>query len=92
MAILSDKDLRELIEDNNAVRVDRGPEINFDNQLGPSSFDLRLGYEFGVLETRKLKCIDTKKMGQYSDLKKKTSNYRGRYCGTSRRVCTWINA
>jgi len=24
MAILSDKDLRELIEDNNAVRVDRG--------------------------------------------------------------------
>lgn len=69
MAILSDKDLRQLIEDRDAVYVDRGPEINFENQLGPSSLDLRLGYEFGVLETRKLKCIDTKRMDQYSDLK-----------------------
>jgi dCTP deaminase len=69
MTILSDKDLKQIIKDKDAVYVDRGPEINFDNQLGPSSLDLRLGYEFGVLETRKLKCIDTKKMDQYSDLK-----------------------
>lgn len=70
MAILSDKDLQQLIEDKDAVYVDKGPEVNYGNQLGPSSLDLRLGYEFGVLETRKLKCIDTKRMDQYSDLKK----------------------
>ncbi|MFB6116310.1 MAG: dCTP deaminase [Candidatus Nanosalina sp.] len=69
MAILSDKDLRELIEEKNAVRVDRGPSIDEDLQLGPSSLDLRLGYEFGVLETRKVKAIDTRKMDNYSDIK-----------------------
>lgn len=79
MAILSDRDLRQLIEEKDAVYVDRGPEVNFENQLGPSSLDLRLGYEFGVLETRKLKCIDTKKMDDYPDLKnsKKTTPEEG---------------
>ncbi|MFB6200077.1 MAG: dCTP deaminase [Candidatus Nanohaloarchaea archaeon] len=70
MAILSDRDLKEIIKEKNAVQVEKGPEINYENQLGPSSMDLRLGYEFGVLETRKLSCIDTKKMEEYSDLKK----------------------
>jgi len=69
MAILSDKDLREIIEEKSAVRVDKGPEIDEDLQLGPSSLDLRLGYEFGVLETRKVKAIDTRSMGEYSDIK-----------------------
>lgn len=70
MTILSDRDIRELIEEENAVRVEEGPEIDIDLQLGPSSFDLRLGYEFGVLETRKIKAIDTRKMENYSDIKK----------------------
>lgn len=69
MAILSDKDLRKLIQEKNAVRVDRGPEIDEDLQLGPSSLDLRLGYEFGVLETRKVKAIDTREMNNYSEIK-----------------------
>lgn len=69
MAILSDKDLRKIIEDKEAVRVDNGPEIDEDLQLGPSSLDLRLGYEFGVLETRRVKAIDTRKMDEYSDIK-----------------------
>lgn len=67
MAILSDHDIRELIEQKNAVRVKEGPDINFDLQLGPSSFDLRLGYEFGVLNNRKLEMIDTKNMDKYGD-------------------------
>ena len=70
MAILSDKDMRELIKEESAVEVEEGPEIDFDLQLGPSSLDLRLGYEFGVLETRKVKALDTKEMNNYSDIKK----------------------
>lgn len=69
MAILSDKDLKKIIEEKNAVRVDKGPEIDEDLQLGPSSLDLRLGYEFGVLETRRVKAIDTRSMGDYSNIK-----------------------
>lgn len=68
MAILSDKDLREIIEEN-AVYVDEGPEIDRELQLGPSSFDLRLGYEFGILETRSIEAIDTRKMDDYGELK-----------------------
>lgn len=67
MAILSDKDLKKLIEDKNAVKVENGPELNHDLQLGPSSYDLRLGYEFGVLNTRKIEKIDTKNMEKYND-------------------------
>jgi len=70
MAILSDKDLREIIKNENAIEVENGPEIDFDLQLGPSSMDLRLGYEFGVLETRRVKALDTKGMNDYSDIKK----------------------
>lgn len=65
MAILSDKELKRLVKEENAVKVKEGPELSFDLQLGPSSFDLRLGYEFGVLNTRKLEMIDTKNMEQY---------------------------
>ncbi|PSG99652.1 MAG: dCTP deaminase [Nanohaloarchaea archaeon SW_4_43_9] len=67
MAILSDKDLRELIEEENAVEVKEGPELNHELQMGPSSYDLRLGYEFGILNTRKIEKIDTKNMERYKN-------------------------
>ncbi|EGQ43624.1 MAG: deoxycytidine triphosphate deaminase [Candidatus Nanosalina sp. J07AB43] len=69
MTVLSDKDMRELINKNNAVKVKEGPEVDLDLQLGPSSLDLRLGYEFGVLKTRRVKAIDTQSMKDYSDIK-----------------------
>lgn len=65
MAILSDKDMRKLIEDKDAITCSEG--LDMDLQLGPSSFDLRLGYEFGVLNTRKLEMVDTKDMSSYED-------------------------
>ncbi len=65
MAILSDRDIRELVEEKNAVYVKKGPDLDLDLQLGPSSLDLRMGYEFGVLNTRKLELIDTKDMEKY---------------------------
>lgn len=68
MAILSDKDLKKIIEEENAVYVDEGPEIDKELQVGPSSIDLRLGYEFGLLRTRKVQALDTKDMDQYSNL------------------------
>ena len=71
MTVLSDKDLRELIEDEGAVVTENGPDMDLDLQLGPSSLDLRLGYEFGVLETRKVKAIDTQRMDTYSDIKER---------------------
>ena len=70
MAILSDKDLEQIIEEKNAVYTDRGPEVDMDLQMGPSSLDLRLGYEFGFLETRRVKAIDTREMDNYSHIKK----------------------
>ncbi len=70
MAILSDKDLKEIIEEKNAVYCSRGPDIDYDLQLGPSSLDLRLGYEFGFLDTRKVKAIDTREMNDYGDIKR----------------------
>lgn len=72
MAILSDKDMRKLIEDENAVQCSEG--LDMDLQLGPSSFDLRLGYEFGVLNTRKLEMVDTKDMSSYEDYISKESH------------------
>jgi len=69
MAILSDKDLKEIIEKENAVYTSRGPEVNMDLQLGPSSLDLRLGYEFGFLDTRSVKALDTRKMDDYDKIK-----------------------
>lgn len=71
MTVLSDRDLRELIEDEGAVVTEDGPDMDLDLQLGPSSLDLRLGYEFGVLETRKVKAIDTQRMDTYSDIKER---------------------
>lgn len=68
MAILPDTDLKRIINDHQAVRVDEGPELDWDLQLGPASFDLRLGYSFGVLDTRKTKVIDTRRMDTYNDV------------------------
>lgn len=67
MTVLSDKELKQLIEEDNAVHVQEGPEIDQDLQLGPSSLDLRLGYEFGVLNTRKIEMVDTREMEKYGD-------------------------
>lgn len=65
MAILSDRELEKLIEDEDAITSEK--DIDLDLQLGPSSFDMRLGYEFGVLNTRKLELIDTKDMDSYEE-------------------------
>lgn len=65
--ILSDRKIREIIEEKDVVKVEKDPEIDMDLQLGPSSFDLRLGYFFGVLNTRKVEMVDTKKMGKYKE-------------------------
>ncbi|MFB6265666.1 MAG: dCTP deaminase [Candidatus Nanohaloarchaea archaeon] len=67
MAILSDRDLQELIEAENAVYVEEGPELDTDVQIGPSSVDLRLGYSFGILNTRKIEMVDTKDMEKYKE-------------------------
>lgn len=71
MAILPDRELRKIIEEKSAVEAKEGSELNKDLQIGPSSVDLRLGYEFGVLNTRKIEKIDTKDMEKYSDYMKK---------------------
>ncbi len=71
MSILSDKHLLKLVEDEKLVYTEKGPEFNPDLQIGPSSIDLRLGYEFGFLETRKLKAIDTKNMDSFTELQRK---------------------
>lgn len=68
MAILSDKDLKQIIQDRKAIQVDKGPEIDYDLQLGPSSFDLRLGYEFGIINTRKIEKIDARNMDKYEEV------------------------
>jgi dCTP deaminase len=65
MTVLSDRDIRRIIEEKDAIRCEKG--LNMDLQLGPSSFDLRLGYEFGVLNTRKLEMIDAQDMSSYED-------------------------
>lgn len=65
MAILSDKDLKQLIENKNAVYTEKGPELDYSLQLGPSSFDLRLGYEFGIIDTRRIEMIDARNMEKY---------------------------
>lgn len=65
MAILSDRDIKELVEEKNAVEVEKGPDLDYDLQLGPSSFDLRLGYEFGIIDTRRIDMIDARNMEKY---------------------------
>ncbi len=64
--ILSDREIKKLVEDKKAVSTKKGPSINMDKQLGPSSLDLRLGYTFGILNTRKVEMIDTKDMSKYN--------------------------
>ncbi|MFB6191542.1 MAG: dCTP deaminase [Candidatus Nanohaloarchaea archaeon] len=76
MAILSDRDLRKLIEQKDAVQAPED-DLDFDLQLGPSSFDLRLGYEFGILNTRKLEMIDTMDMEKYEDFIEKEEHTPG---------------
>lgn len=70
MAILSDKDMKDLINEEKAVYVKNGPDMDFDLQMGPSSLDLRLGYEFGILNTRRVKALDTRGMDDYDDIKR----------------------
>lgn len=68
MTILSDKDLEDLIDNKNAITSEKGPDIDKDLQLGPSSFDLRMGYEFGIINTRKIEKIDTRQMDKYDEV------------------------
>ncbi len=65
MAILSDKEIRRIVKEKSAVEGKKGPEIDLDLQVGPASMDFRLGYEFGIMNTRKLDIIDTKNMEKY---------------------------
>jgi len=68
MAILSDRDLEKIVEEKNAVSCKKGPDIDLDLQVGPSSFDLRMGYEFGIINTRKIEKIDTRDMERYDEV------------------------
>lgn len=74
MAVLSDRDLRELVENQRAVYVEEGPPIDMDLQLGPSSFDLRLGYSFGILNTRLVEMVDTQDMEKYKEFMEERSH------------------
>lgn len=65
MAILSDRDLKDLIDEENAIYVEEGPEIDRELQVGSSSVDLRIGYSFGVLNTRRIEIIDAKNLKEY---------------------------
>jgi len=65
--ILADSDIRELVKDRNALQVREGPAVDLETQLGPSSIDLRLGYYFGVLNTRKIELVDTRRMERYQE-------------------------
>ncbi len=65
MAILCDTDLEQLIDDEGAVYVEEGPDTDRELQIGPSSVDLRLGYSFGILNTRRVEVVDTKNMEKY---------------------------
>lgn len=67
MAILPDKQLRKLVQDN-SIYVENGPEVDEDLQIGPSSIDLRLGYEFAIMETRRVEVLDTKEIPELSKL------------------------
>jgi dCTP deaminase len=71
MAILPDTELKRLVREKDAVHVNEGPDIDEELQIGPSSMDLRLGYEFGVLNTRKIEMVDTKSMERYSNYMEK---------------------
>lgn len=62
MTILCDSDIRKIVNEEGAVEVEEGPELDVEAQMGPSSIDLRLGYEFGFLETRKVEALDTRSM------------------------------
>jgi len=72
MAIIPDAEIKSLIENQNAISAEEG--LNLDLQLGPSSFDLRLGSEFGVLDTRKLDLVDTREMDSYSEYIRKETH------------------
>ncbi|MFB6245589.1 MAG: dCTP deaminase [Candidatus Nanohaloarchaea archaeon] len=70
MTVLSDRDLKKIVEKEDAVKVQNGPGFDPEMQIGPSSIDLRLGYRFGVLETRKVTGIDTRSMEEYGGIQK----------------------
>jgi len=69
MAVLPDHELKELV-DERRVYVTDGPGIDQELQIGPASIDLRLGYSFGVLDTRKTRYLDTRQMDSYNDVTK----------------------
>ncbi len=72
MAILSDKEIKKIVKEQKAVESEK--DLDLDLQLGPSSLDLRLGYDFGVLNTRKVDIVDTKNMQKYNNYIKKETH------------------
>lgn len=56
--ILSDKDIKEYIQQG---KIKITPEPNFDEQLGPCSFDLRLGNVFKAFKPSRYPFIDLKR-------------------------------
>ena len=58
-AVLSDRDLKKLVESGN-IYVKQGAPINLKTQLGPSSVDLRLGDKFILFQRSRSAVIDTK--------------------------------
>ncbi|KXB06685.1 hypothetical protein AKJ51_03180 [candidate division MSBL1 archaeon SCGC-AAA382A20] len=67
MVILSDRDLEKLIEEEDAIYVEEGPELDLEKQLGSASVDLRVGYLFRYLERGEIAEIDTKDLEDYKD-------------------------
>lgn len=60
--IVSDRDLRKLIERGHVYVEDNASPINLATQLGPSSLDLRLGEHFITFQQTKAMLLDTRNL------------------------------
>ena len=60
--ILSDRELKGIIEKGAVYVKDGVTPINLSTQLGPSSIDLRLGDKFIIFQNTRMSLLDTKNM------------------------------
>lgn len=60
--IVSDRDLKTLIQQGSIYVKDGVPPINLKTQLGPSSLDLRLGNHFILFQQSRTPLLDTKNL------------------------------